>query len=158
MDASLDKLKLKGIDPIFLTKNGFYYDACHDIVICVYCGMKFHNPSDIYNVHRRIGTKCIKIRPNSVPENWNLNSYNGRLETFKNWPKGLNPKKEDLADAGFYYTNIGDQTICWYCKGGVKDWEPNDNPWEQHIRWFPNCGYVVSKKSQDYIDYVLKKF
>jgi len=34
-----------------------------------------------------------------------------------------------------------DRVKCWYCNGGLQNWERNDVPWEEHAKWFPK--YVV---------------
>jgi baculoviral IAP repeat-containing protein 7/8 len=74
-----------------------------------------------------------------------------RLATFKDWPRGLQQKPEDLAEAGYYYTGKSDKTKCFYCDGGLQDWEAHDVPWEQHARWFNNCEYVLLVKGRDYV-------
>ncbi|XP_053604899.1 baculoviral IAP repeat-containing protein 7-B isoform X2 [Plodia interpunctella] len=78
-----------------------------------------------------------------------------RLRTFKDWPRSMPQKPEDLAEAGFYYTGQGDKTKCYYCDGGLKDWEKDDVPWEQHARWFDRCYYVYLVKGRDYVKKVL---
>lgn len=78
-----------------------------------------------------------------------------RLATFKHWPLSLRQKPKDLADAGFFYTGQGDQTKCFYCGGGLKDWEDDDVPWEQHARWFDRCSYVRLAKGREYIQKVM---
>ena len=30
-----------------------------------------------------------------------------------------------------------DRVKCWYCNGGLQNWERNDIPWEEHAKWFP---------------------
>lgn len=81
-------------------------------------------------------------------------SYDARLRTFESWPKSMSQTKECLADAGFYYTGKGDQTLCYHCGGGLKDWEPNDDPWEQHAKWFSKCYYLLMVKGQAYVNTV----
>ncbi|XP_012551316.1 inhibitor of apoptosis protein isoform X2 [Bombyx mori] len=77
-----------------------------------------------------------------------------RLATFKDWPRCMRQKPEELAEAGFFYTGQGDKTKCFYCDGGLKDWESDDVPWEQHARWFDRCAYVQLVKGRDYIQKV----
>ena len=79
-------------------------------------------------------------------------SYDARLSTFETWPKCMSQTKHRLADAGFYYTGEGDQTLCYHCGGGLKDWEPEDDPWEQHAKWFSKCYYLLMVKGQDYVN------
>jgi len=40
---------------------------------------------------------------------------------------------------------------CHYCDGGLREWEPNDNPWVEHARWFPFCKYVLKVKGIQFI-------
>lgn len=107
--------------------------------------------------------------PNSFPENETckllfksmIKSYEdlkSRLETFTDWPKSLKQKPIVLAEAGFYYKGAGDQTVCFECNGGLKDWEDNDDPWEQHALWFPTCKFLINTKGQDFIDHIKRKF
>ncbi|KAL0830583.1 hypothetical protein ABMA28_002732 [Loxostege sticticalis] len=78
-----------------------------------------------------------------------------RLRTFNDWPRCMRQKPEDLAEAGFFYTGQGDKTKCFYCDGGLKDWENDDVPWEQHARWFDRCAYVQLVKGREYVQKVL---
>ncbi|XP_072752730.1 baculoviral IAP repeat-containing protein 8-like [Anoplolepis gracilipes] len=79
-------------------------------------------------------------------------SYDARLCTFETWPKAMSQTKEELATAGFFYTGNGDQTLCYHCGGGLRDWEPEDDPWEQHAKWFDYCSYLLMVKGRDYIN------
>jgi hypothetical protein len=45
----------------------------------------------------------------------------------------------------------GDQTVCFHCGGGLKDWEETDDPWVEHAMWFPKCVYIVLNKGQEFI-------
>ncbi|CAK1555298.1 unnamed protein product [Leptosia nina] len=78
-----------------------------------------------------------------------------RLRTFVDWPRSMRQKPEALAEAGFFYTGQGDKTKCFYCDGGLKDWENDDEPWEQHARWFDRCAYVQLVKGREYVQKVL---
>ncbi|RZC35564.1 BIR and/or zf-C3HC4 3 domain containing protein [Asbolus verrucosus] len=114
---------------------------------------------DVCGIHERF--------PNSVPENETFKllkkmirsyeDFKSRLETFADWPKALKLKPKQLAEAGFYYKGVGDQTVCFHCGGGLKDWEDNDDPWEQHALWFPKCGYLITTKGEGFVDEVRNK-
>uniref|UniRef100_V5GHQ7 Apoptosis inhibitor IAP n=1 Tax=Anoplophora glabripennis TaxID=217634 RepID=V5GHQ7_ANOGL len=121
------------------------------------------------------GIRGIEIFPNSIPEDNKLDykrlgihklkspvnedkiTVESRLTTFENWPKSLKQKPAELAEAGFYYTGVGDQTLCFYCGGGLRDWEEDDDPWEQHALWFSKCIFVILKKGVDYIEKVKRE-
>lgn len=83
--------------------------------------------------------------------------YETRLATFENWPKSMKQKPPELAAAGFYYLGVGDQTLCFYCGGGLKDWVEEDNPWEQHALWFPKCNFLLLKKTPAFVEAVQTK-
>lgn len=78
-----------------------------------------------------------------------------RMRSFSDWPRSMKQKPEELAEAGFFYTGQGDKTKCFYCDGGLKDWENDDVPWEQHARWFDRCAYVQLVKGRDYVQKVI---
>ncbi|KAJ8678632.1 hypothetical protein QAD02_014419 [Eretmocerus hayati] len=84
-------------------------------------------------------------------------TYEARLQTFAEWPTSIAQTKEALADAGFFYTGTGDQTTCYHCGGGLKNWEPQDDPWMQHAKWFSGCLYVRLVKGQEFINSVTGK-
>ncbi|RUS89627.1 hypothetical protein EGW08_002645 [Elysia chlorotica] len=77
-----------------------------------------------------------------------------RLETFGEWPADHHLKKEDLADAGFYYAGYGDCARCFYCGGGLRNWEQDDEVWVEHARWFPKCAFIRQRLGQAFIDTV----
>lgn len=114
----------------------------------------------------------IEYRPNSYPENEffephtfptgtanhpDYRKITDRLKTFSEWPKSMRQKPAELSEAGFFYLGKGDQVKCFSCGGGLKDWEEDDVPWEQHAMWYENCHYLNEVKSPDYIRAVKQK-
>lgn len=89
--------------------------------------------------------------PRSRPEHPEFALESKRLESYEDWPKTLKQKPQQLSDAGFYYTGKGDKVCCFSCNGGLKDWEENDDPWEQHAMWYGKCEYLKLMKGADYI-------
>ncbi|CAG4929921.1 unnamed protein product [Colias eurytheme] len=75
-----------------------------------------------------------------------------RLATFDRWPYDRPQAPQSLAEAGFFYTGVEDQVRCFYCDGGLGKWEAGDVPWREHARWFPQCGYVLLLKGQQFVD------
>ena len=71
--------------------------------------------------------------PCEQPMNPHMRSIGDRYQTFiesENWPReriAADPKL--VADAGFYYLGDGDRAKCWYCNGGLKNWERFDDSW-----------------------------
>lgn len=81
-----------------------------------------------------------------------------RLRSFKEWPKTMKQKPEQLSDAGFFYTQTGDRVICFNCGGGLREWDEEDDPWEQHVLWYEKCDYLRLIKGPEYITAVKEKF
>lgn len=52
------------------------------------------------------------------------------------------------------FSGKGDQTICFHCGGGLKDWEESDEPWVEHARWFSKCNFVLLTKGKTFVDEV----
>lgn len=69
-------------------------------------------------------------------------TYESRIKTFNNWSifHCQDPKK--LALSGFFYSGFEDETICFYCGMGIKEWERDDCPFQEHARWMNTCGYL----------------
>ena len=76
--------------------------------------------------------------------------YEQRLLSFEHWRPYHQPK-EKMAEAGFYYYNLRDCVKCFCCGCILSNWEPFDDPWEQHALWFPGCMFVLLSKGQDFI-------
>lgn len=37
---------------------------------------------------------------------------------------------------------------------GLRNWDPEDNPWIEHARWSAECPYILKMKGQAFIDLV----
>jgi E3 ubiquitin-protein ligase XIAP len=99
----------------------------------------------------------LMLEPIKRPEHPEYMLDSKRLESYTDWPKTMKQKPKDLSDAGFYYTGKGDRVMCFSCGGGLKDWEVDDDPWEQHAMWYSNCSYVKLIKGPEFISQVIKK-
>lgn len=80
-----------------------------------------------------------------------------RIRSFAEWPRHMKQKPEQLSEAGFFYTGVGDRVKCFSCGGGLKDWAEDDEPWEQHAVWLNKCRYLNLMKGQSYIESVIAK-
>jgi hypothetical protein len=70
-------------------------------------------------------------------------NFADRYASFKEWPKYLKgPNKTDLARSGFIYTEIGDKVTCFSCGWTLKNWEPFDDAYREHLRWSENCTFA----------------
>ncbi|OWF56464.1 Baculoviral IAP repeat-containing protein 7-A [Mizuhopecten yessoensis] len=74
-----------------------------------------------------------------------------RFTSYKNWPTHLRQKPEELAKAGLFYEGTSDYVRCFYCAGGLREWEPEDDPFIEHARWFPFCEFMRLIKDDQFI-------
>jgi len=49
-------------------------------------------------------------------------------------------------------TGSNDEVRCYYCDGGLQNWEVADNSWVEHAKWFPNCGFLNLVKGEKFLD------
>ncbi|KAF5295949.1 hypothetical protein FQA39_LY12721 [Lamprigera yunnana] len=99
----------------------------------------------------------LGVQPSRGPAYPGYATLESRLNSFDEWPRSLKQKPDELSAAGFFYNGKGDQTICFHCGGGLKDWEDNDNPWEQHAKWFSKCNFVRLQKGHEYISKICSR-
>lgn len=76
-----------------------------------------------------------------------------RIASFKNgrWPIQIAQTSRDMAAAGMFYTGDGDKTVCFYCGKGFVEWQPQDNPFEEHAKHFPKCLFLREVKGDEFI-------
>lgn len=86
------------------------------------------------------------------PKHARYSTVNSRLRTFATWPADLIQTPDTLAEAGFFYEGISDQVRCFHCDGGLRNWDPVDDPWTEHARWFPSCSFVKLIKGQEFVE------
>lgn len=84
----------------------------------------------------KLGISCSWKYPEYV-------NFTEIFATFNEWPKFLKgPSKRDLARAGFIHTQIGDKVTCFSCGMTLKNWEPLDDAYNEHLRWAKCCPYA----------------
>ncbi|XP_035697719.1 baculoviral IAP repeat-containing protein 7-like [Branchiostoma floridae] len=88
------------------------------------------------------------------PKHAEMADEQARIRSFKQWPLNVPVTPQALAKAGFFYTLVADRVRCFWCDGGLKDWEPGDEPWEEHARWYPRCEFLLQKKGDHYVQAV----
>ncbi|XP_021348768.1 inhibitor of apoptosis protein-like [Mizuhopecten yessoensis] len=74
-----------------------------------------------------------------------------RLNSYRHWPKHLKQRPEVLAKAGLFYEGTNDFVRCFHCAGGLREWDPEDDPFYEHARWFPFCPFMRLIKGDKYI-------
>ena len=116
-------------------------------------------------------TNSINSSPNSFRTlfpclhsvNPHMRSREARLQTFLDhstvWPAHrIRTSPQQIVDAGFFYLGNRDRVKCWYCNGGLQNWERDDVPWEEHAKWFPMCEYVLQQKGSGYVRDIVSRF
>lgn len=87
-------------------------------------------------------------QPKLIGKNFKLEV--DRIKSFKNWPRALTQKPKALADAGFFYLNVGDQVRCFSCNLSLRHWEKTDDPWTEHIKFRVDpCAYTKLCKGKN---------
>ncbi|AWP09667.1 putative baculoviral IAP repeat-containing protein 5.1-A-like [Scophthalmus maximus] len=64
-----------------------------------------------------------------------------------------------MASAGFVHCpseNEPDVACCFFCLIELEGWEPDDDPWTEHVKRSPNCGFLTMNK--DFIELTVAEF
>ncbi|KAM6163898.1 baculoviral IAP repeat-containing protein 7 [Rhynchocyon petersi] len=77
-----------------------------------------------------------------------------RLASFHDWPVSSSICPTQLAEAGFFHTGPHDKVRCFFCCGGLQRWEPGDDPWTEHAKWFPRCEFLLQSKGRGFVQSV----
>lgn len=93
----------------------------------------------------------LGVQAHKGPKRPSFATVEARLRSFVGWSGDLIQTPDLLAQAGFFYEGLGDQVRCFHCDGGLRHWDPHDDPWTEHARWFPNCSFVKLVKGQDFV-------
>ncbi|XP_077974045.1 baculoviral IAP repeat-containing protein 7-like [Styela clava] len=105
-----------------------------------------------------------ELYPCRAPVNPHMESVINRLESFKprpgcRWPSDkLRATIDELVNAGFFYLGERDRVKCWYCNGGLQNWEYEDSPIVEHAKWFPSCEYVLRIKGPTFVENIVAEF
>ncbi|XP_039267140.1 baculoviral IAP repeat-containing protein 8-like [Styela clava] len=94
------------------------------------------------------------IFPCNNPTNPSYENRSTRLQSFKNWPGHIQATPEQLAEAGFFYLDDRDRCKCYYCNGGLQNWDFEDDPWTEHAKYFPRCEFLLQRKGPEYVSNV----
>lgn len=87
-----------------------------------------------------------------------MRSTSARRQTFDGSPFKIIASYNQFAEAGLYYTGIGDKTKCFHCNGGLEKWELTDDPMLEHAKWYPGCEFVLQKQGADFMTSVSEQF
>jgi len=51
----------------------------------------------------------------------------------------------------FTIIGVNDLCRCFFCGGGLEEWEAGDDPWAEHARWFPSCDFVRNQQQAELV-------
>ncbi|CAK8686356.1 unnamed protein product [Clavelina lepadiformis] len=111
----------------------------------------------------RLRPTTNSLFPCSNSVNPHMRSEESRLQTFldhsSSWPAHrIRATPRQIANAGMYYLGVRDRVKCWYCNGGLQNWERDDDPWEEHAKWFPLCEFTLQQRGPDFVHSMVSRF
>lgn len=80
-----------------------------------------------------------------------------RLETYDTWPRSMAQSPNEMSNAGFYYLKNGDKCRCYSCHGILSSILPNDDPYELHSLFYPNCTHMRLIKGEEFRQEMIEK-
>uniref|UniRef100_A0A3P8V5R6 Baculoviral IAP repeat containing 5b n=1 Tax=Cynoglossus semilaevis TaxID=244447 RepID=A0A3P8V5R6_CYNSE len=88
-------------------------------------------------------------------------SHELREHSFADWPfrAECSCTPDKMAKAGFVHCpseNEPDVVCCFFCLIELEGWEPDDDPWTEHKKRSPNCGFLTMKK--DFTELTVAEF
>lgn len=97
-----------------------------------------------------MANRTFKVHKISFPE---FVEFDDRVKSYKSALPGsyLQENRKQLAAAGFFYTGNEDETLCFYCGGGVKAWRDEDTPWVEHAKWLSGCSFLLVNRGFRFI-------
>ncbi|XP_023710520.1 baculoviral IAP repeat-containing protein 3 isoform X2 [Cryptotermes secundus] len=93
----------------------------------------------------------LGIQTHHGPRHPKYSTVESRLRTYTDWPSDTCQTPQQLAQAGFYHVGTSDHVRCFHCDGVLRHWDPEDDPWTEHARWFSRCGYVRLVKGDEFV-------
>uniref|UniRef100_A0A087XNI6 E3 ubiquitin-protein ligase XIAP n=1 Tax=Poecilia formosa TaxID=48698 RepID=A0A087XNI6_POEFO len=167
------------VRPRDLAQAGFYYLGQADRVECFCCGNKLNNwengdrpweehathfPNCFFILGHDVGNVPLldnsdepMLEDQNVNQGRNMETFEGRLSSFAHVRHPVD--HERLARAGFYST-VGqeDQVLCFCCGGGLKGWQPDEDPWEEHAKEYPGrCSFLLEEKGAAFVNSIQLK-
>ena len=105
---------------------------------------KYPTVSDLTNLDKKYSSEIFisERKDNWIPQNPSQSYYSDRMKTFQKWPKQIGQIPEELAQAGFYYTSVGDYVKCFYCGLVLCNWEKSDDVVLEHRRHCNSCKFM----------------
>ena len=77
-----------------------------------------------------------------------FSTHQAREKSFATWL--AKQSIDEMIDAGFFYSGKLDLVYCFHCGLALFQWEENDDPKTEHLKWSKYCGYMnTSDKGVD---------
>ncbi|KAL0973793.1 hypothetical protein UPYG_G00211240 [Umbra pygmaea] len=157
------------VRPRELAQAGLFYLGISDRVQCFYCGGMlggWEAGDTAWGEHNRHFPNCFFILGHDVGNipsqggqavepgapHVHMQSFEERLGSFAGVQHPIDHEK--LARAGFYKTGAQDLVTCFSCGGGLKGWQLDEEPWEEHAKYYPGCSYLLAEKGQEFVSSV----
>lgn len=153
------------VSPWQLAQAGLYYMGEADRVQCFCCGGMLagwepgdepwsehsrHFPNCFFILGHDVGNIPAPRSPDSGVQTAPMSSFEDRLQSFTGKQHAVDHDR--LARAGFYSSGVSDRVVCFRCGGGLKNWQPEEDPWEQHAKYYPGCSFVLSEKGHEFVN------
>ena len=125
------------------TEHGFPISASHH--------EPWHKPIEAASSTNRNSNSVYCLQglnsalPSAHPSVSDFNYESMRVESFQaaTWQSANVPVSEPLlAQAGFFYTGIGNIVECFCCHIKLSDWKVGHSPFEEHQKVQPRCPFV----------------
>lgn len=105
--------------------------------------MGYIQSSDDFFIYEKRLASFVKAQPIS-----RRRASNANLKATKSlkWPHKF-LCTSDLAKSGFYYLpslTSPDNVVCFLCQKPLDGWEETDDPFVEHLRHSPNCGWAIT--------------
>ncbi|XP_046869951.1 E3 ubiquitin-protein ligase XIAP [Hypomesus transpacificus] len=162
------------VRPLELAQAGFYSTGESDRVLCFCCGgmlSGWEAGDTAWGEHSKYFPNCYFILGHdvgNVPSQGAaeeegvsrgrpgpyipMESFEERLGSFAHIQVAVDPER--LARAGFYSTGAPDKVSCFRCGGGLKGWQPEEDPWEEHAKHYPGCSFLLAEKGPEFVNNV----
>ncbi|XP_072295946.1 E3 ubiquitin-protein ligase XIAP isoform X2 [Eucyclogobius newberryi] len=156
--------------PCDLAQAGLYYLRQEDHVQCFCCGGmlgRWDQGDSAWGEHEKHYSNChfvlghdvgnIPLQGASQEEgnrrcHVHMGTFEERLQSFQDINHPIS--HELLAQAGLYSTGKRDQVLCFTCGGGLKGWQPEEDPWVEHAKHYPGCRFLLTEKGQEFINHI----
>jgi hypothetical protein len=91
-----------------------------------------------------------------IPANLHMSVAPVRMQTFQRAGK-IAISVDKLVNSGFYFVGPNDSVKCYACNGTFYGWLKDENEWERHAGFYPECLHVNHVKDRKFIEEMIDK-